>query len=354
MELPANREQMSTVSFVVPVRNEEEFVEACLQSLVEQRYPPADCEILVVDGRSSDRTREIVETICRRHPQVRCLENPAGIVPVAMNIGIRAARGEVILRADGHTTYPPDYAANCVKYLNETGADNVGGPCRTVPANESWGAQTVAAVLTSPYGVGNSRFRTCGEDGFVDTVPFGAFRREIFERLGMYNEKLVRNQDNELNARIRKAGGKIYLTRALSTCYHPVKTLPGLLQYGFNTSRWHLFTLRESKNSMRPRHWAPGAFLMLLLLLLPAFPWSGLARFSFFGLLCVHLLGGCYWSWHSKDKQRLSVALLQPFACLAFHLAYGAGTYFGLWYLFREPSQEPIRPGLAVKPKMNG
>jgi glycosyltransferase involved in cell wall biosynthesis len=353
MELPANPGHRSTVSFVVPVRNEEEFVGACLQSLVEQRYPTADCEILVVDGRSSDRTREIVETFCQRHPQVCCLENPAGIVPVAMNIGIRAARGDVILRADGHTTYPPDYAANCVKYLNETGADNVGGPCLTVPANQGWGAQMAAAVLSNPYGVGNSRFRTCGEGGFVDTVPFGAFRREIFERLGMYNEKLVRNQDNEFNARIRKAGGKIYLTHALSTNYHPVKTLPGLLKYGFNTSRWHLFTLRESRNSMRLRHWAPGAFLAVLLLLLAAFPVSGPARSSFFGLLGVHLLGGCYWSCRSKYKQRLSVALLEPFACLAFHLAYGAGTFFGLWYLFREPSMEPIRPGLSVKPRMN-
>src|SRR4029077_12107306 len=240
---------MTLVSFVVPVRNEEERIRPCLQSLVEQSYPASDYEILVVDGWSSDRTREIIEEICRKYQQVHYLKNPAGIVPTAMNIGIRAARGGVIIRADGHNVYPRDYAANSVKCLGLTGADNVGGPCVTVPADESFSARLVAAVLSSPFGVGNSKFRTSREEGFVDTVPFGAFRREIFARVGMYNEKLVRNQDNELNARIRKAGGKIYLTPALTTRYHPVKNFPGLLKYAFKTSKWHIFTLRENRES---------------------------------------------------------------------------------------------------------
>src|SRR5258708_582728 len=261
---------MTTVSFVMPVWNEEEYIRASLQSLVEQSYPAGDCEIIVVDGRSSDRTREIVEEMRERNPQVHCLDNPAGIVPTAMNIGIRAARGQVIIRADGHNVYPRDYAANCVKYLAETGADNVGGPWVTVAADESFSARLVAAVLSSPFGVGNSKFRTSREEGFVDTVPFGAFRREVFDRVGMYNEKLVRNQDNELNARIRKAGGRIYLTPTLTTQYNPVKKFLGLLKYAFKTSKWHVFTLRENSQSMSARHLAPAAFLILLFLLLPA------------------------------------------------------------------------------------
>src|SRR5258708_10265827 len=217
------------ISLIMPVRNEEEYISASLQSLVDQSYPVSECEIIVVDGRSSDRTREIIEEIRARNSQVRSLDNPAGIVPTAMNIGIRAARGEVIIRADGHNVYAREYAANCVKCLAETGADNVGGPWVTVAADESVGARLVAAILSSPFGVGNSKFRTSREEGFVDTVPFGAFRREIFDRVGMYNEKLVRNQDNELNARIRKAGGRIYLTPTLTTQYNPVKKFLGLL-----------------------------------------------------------------------------------------------------------------------------
>src|SRR5260370_13481776 len=145
---------MEIVSIIIPVRTEEEYLRVSLQSLVDQSYPASECEIIVVDGRSSDRTREIIEEIREKNPQVLCLDNPAGIVPTAMNIGIRAARGEVIIRADGHNIYPADYASKCVKYLEQTSADNVGGPWVTVPADDSFGARLVAAVLSSPFGVG--------------------------------------------------------------------------------------------------------------------------------------------------------------------------------------------------------
>jgi glycosyltransferase involved in cell wall biosynthesis/ubiquinone/menaquinone biosynthesis C-methylase UbiE len=342
---------MTTVSFVMPVRNEEEYIRASLQSLVDQSYPPNECEVIVVDGRSSDRTREIIEEMHERNPHIRCLDNPAGIVPTAMNIGIRAARGEVIIRADGHNVYPQDYAANCVKYLAETGADNVGGPWVTVAANKSFSARLVAAVLSNPFGVGNSKFRTSREEGFVDTVPFGAFRREIFDRVGMYNEKLVRNQDNELNARIRKGGGRIYLTPALTTYYHPVNGFLKLLKYAFKTSQWNIFTLRENKESMGVRHLAPAIFLMFLLLLLPASFANSAARALFVGIACAYVLSGFYFSLRAKTEGNWKVALALPFATFCFHVAYGAGTLFGFRYLFSQPSARPIRPGLPVQEK---
>jgi len=343
---------MTTVSFVMPVRNEEEYIRSSMQSLVNQSYPANECEIIVVDGRSSDRTREIIEEICEKNPRVRCLDNHAGIVPTAMNIGIRAARGEVIIRADGHNVYPRDYAANCVKYLEQTGADNVGGPCLTLAADESFSARLVAAILSSPFGVGDSKFRTSREEGYVDTVPFGAFRREVFDRIGMFNEKLVRNQDNDLNARIRKAGGGIYLTPALTTYYHPVKSFRGLLKYAFTTSKWHLFTLRENRESMSLRHLAPAVFLLLILLLLPASFASAIARLLLIGMMCVYLLTGFCFSLRSKTAGNWKLPLFQPFACFCFHMAYGAGTLFGLIYLFRQPSTVPIRPGLPIQEKV--
>ena len=340
---------MTTVSFVMPVRNEEEYIRVSLQSLVEQNYPANECEIIVVDGQSSDRTREIIEAIRERSPQVRCLDNRAGIVPTGMNIGVRAALGEVIIRADGHNVYPPDYAANCVKYLEETGADNVGGPWVTVAADKGFSARLVVAVLSSPFGVGNSKFRTSREEGFVDTVPFGAFRKEIFERVGMYNEKLVRNQDNDLNARIRKAGGRIYLTPVLTTHYYPVKNFQGLLKYAFKTSKWHIFTLRENRESMGVRHLAPGIFLMLLLLLLPISFVNATASAFLVGVLCAYILMGFYFSLRAKTEGNWDVAAVQPFATMCFHIAYGAGTLFGLRYLFRQPPVRPIRPGLPIQ-----
>jgi succinoglycan biosynthesis protein ExoA len=342
---------MTTVSFVMPVRNEEKYIRASLQSVLDQSYPAGECEIIVVDGRSSDRTREIIEEICRHNLQVRSLDNPAGIVPTAMNIGIRAARGEVIIRADAHNVYPQDYAANCVKSLEQTGADSVGGPCVTVPSDESFSARLVAAILSSPFGVGNSKFRTSREEGFVDTVPFGAFRKEIFGRVGMYNEKLVRNQDIDLNSRIRKAGGKIYLTPALTTSYYPVKNFLGLLKYVFKTNLWHIFTLRENRKSMGARHLAPAVFLILLLLLLPASFANVIARSVLTGVMCVYFLAGFYFSLRSKTKGNWDMAITQPLATFCFHIAYGAGTLFGLRYLFCQPPLNPIRPGLPIQEK---
>jgi hypothetical protein len=170
----------------------------------------------------------------------------------------------------------------------------------------------------------------------------------------MYNEKLVRNQDNDLNARIRKAGGKIYLTPALTTQYHPVKSFWGLVKYAFRTSRWHIFTLRENKDSMGLRHIAPAAFVMLLLLLLPAAFMSVYARAFLTATVGIYLLIGFCFSAHANVRGNLALPLVLPFAAFCFHMAYGAGTLFGLSYLFWAPSTKPIRPGLPVQERMKG
>jgi GT2 family glycosyltransferase len=180
-------------------------------------------------------------------------------------------------------------------------------------------------------------------------VPFGAFRREIFDRVGLYNEKLVRNQDNELNARIRNAGGRIYLTPVLTTHYHPVESFQGLLKYAFKTSQWHIFTLREGLESMGLRHLAPALFLILLLILLLASFVSGLALWFLIGILCVYILIGFSFSLRAKTEENGYLAFVQPFATFCFHTAYGAGTLFGLRYLFRQPSIRPIRSDVSVQ-----
>src|SRR5258708_30040688 len=156
---------MIIVSFVMPVRNEEEHIRASLQSLLDQSYPLSEYEIIIIDGRSSDRTKQIIEEIRNRHPQVRCLDNPPGIVPTGMNIGIRAAHGKIIVRVDGHSGYPRDYAANCIKSLEETKADNVGGPCITGAAEENLRPKLVAPVLNKPFGVGNSKIPRSRSEG---------------------------------------------------------------------------------------------------------------------------------------------------------------------------------------------
>jgi glycosyltransferase involved in cell wall biosynthesis len=337
------------VSIVIPMRNESEHIRSCLDSLVNQTFSHDKYEIVVVDGKSTDNSRHLVSLYEERTVSVHLLENPSQTTPFGMNLGIQAASGNIVIIAGAHTVYPADFVENCVLWLDRTGADVVGGPVETVIDGDYFGARLVMAILSSPFGVGNSKFRTSRKEGFVDTVPFGAFRREIFDRVGMYNEKLVRNQDNELNARIRKAGGRIYLTPALTTHYHPVKNFMSLLKYAFKTSKWHIFTLRENRESMGLRHLAPAMFLTLLLFLLSASLVRAVASAFLIGILCAYILIGFYFSLRSKTRGNWDVALVQPFATLCFHIAYGAGTLFGLRYLFGQPSIRPIRPGLSIQ-----
>ena len=176
-----------------------------------------------------------------------------------------------------------------------------------------------------------------------------AFRRNIFDRVGMYNEKLVRNQDNDLNARIRKSRGQD-LSHPRTDDFLPSRQeLPGLPKYAYQTSQWHFFTLRENRESLGLRHLAPAVFLIVLLLLLPASFLSALARSLLIGTMCAYFLAGFYFSMRPGNKRNFAVAFVQPFASFCFHVAYGAGTILGLIYLFRTPSAKPIRPGLAVK-----
>ena len=208
-----------TVSVVMPVYNEVKYIDKCIRSLLLQDYPVQNMEWIFVDGRSQDNTVRILNGYAELYPQlIRVLENPHKIVPYAMNIGIAASRGKYIVRLDAHADYTQDYISKCGHYLDTTDADNVGGVADT--KSNGFIGNAVAKMLSSKFGVGNSQFRTGGDSGYVDTVPFGAFRREVFSNYGGYDERLVRNQDNEMNYRIRKNGGKIYLSSDIHLTYY--------------------------------------------------------------------------------------------------------------------------------------
>jgi cellulose synthase/poly-beta-1,6-N-acetylglucosamine synthase-like glycosyltransferase len=330
------------VSVVIPMRNEEEYAEKCILSLLHQTYPGDRYEVLVVDGNSSDKSCEIVQRLQPSYPNLRLLHNPAGIVPTSMNLGIRSGRGEIVVRADAHTVYPDIYIERCVRYLNQTNADNVGGPIRTIAAGKSFGAQLVVAVLGNRFGVGNSEFRTSAREGYVDTVPFGTFRKDLFDRVGFFNEQLVRNQDNEMNARIRKAGGKIYLTPALTTDYFAPSTFEQLLRQTYRNARWHFFTLRQMRGALGVRHLLPAGFVLTLGLCGVLAFTTTWARVVLAVILLVHVLIG-YTFAARQPNARPVVRLALPFAFLAFHACYGIGTIAGLPFVITRPGTSPIR-----------
>ena len=200
------------LSVICPIYNEESRIEECILSILAQDYPKEDLEVLFVDGQSSDRTRDIIANYMLNYSFIKLLDNPKRIAPAALNIGIRASSGDIIMRLDAHAKYPANYFSLLVSKLKESGADNVGGVCRTLPAKDTSVCRAIAHAMSSPFGMGNSYFRIGSDhEMWVDTVPFGCFKREIFDKIGLFDEELVRNQDDEFNGRIIKNGGRILL-----------------------------------------------------------------------------------------------------------------------------------------------
>lgn len=343
------RPEPESVSVIVPMRNEIDYIKPCLDSLLMQTYEKTLYEIIVVDGRSSDGSSELLRTIQLKHPNLLLIDNPSGITPVGMNLGIRKARNQIIIVAGAHATYASDFLHKCVEVLRATGADVVGGPVTTIPGTDSLGARLTAAILSSPFGVGNSRFRTSKKEGYVDAVPFGAFRAEVFEKVGLFNEKLVRNQDNDLAARIRSVGGKIFLSPAILAHYVPAKSFGELLRQIYKKAQWHVFTLRQNVSALGLRHLAPALFVTLLLSLSAVALRESWARIGLVTVLLAYLFVGCAYSLANRAQYGSDVALLMPFACLLFHVAYGIGTLVGIRYLVGAAPTTPIGSGSPIQ-----
>lgn len=251
------------IIIILPIRNESRHIARTLESILAQDYPAEQMDILVVDGMSNDGTRQIVSEFAQRESRVHLLDNPQRIVPTAMNKGIRAARGAIIVRVDGHTVIERDYVRRCVEALSTTGADNVGGPMRA--ASDTWIGKAIVLATSSPFGVGGARFHYAETPGWVDTVYMGAYRREVFERIGLFDEELVRNQDDEFNFRLTQAGGKIWLDPQIRSTYFSRSTLRGLWKQYFEYGLWKVRVIQKHRRPASWRHLVPAAFVLALL-----------------------------------------------------------------------------------------
>ena len=318
------------VSVIVPCRNEERWIAPCLQSVLDNDYPHDRLEVLVVDGMSSDGTRSVVESFAEKFPQLRLVSNDRKITPTALNLGIAAARGSVIVRMDAHVEYPRDYISSLVALLEESGADNVGGVCRTLPANGSPIARAVALGMSHPLGVGNSHFRIgAAENRWVDTVPFGCYRREVFDRIGTFDEELVRNQDDELNLRLIKHGGRILLAPQIVCKYYARDSLPKLWRMYYQYGYFKPLVVRKLGGVMTARQLLPPLFVLSLVVTAVAAPWSRLGLIAFTAVAGSYLLA-------IAAVAAASVGRLGPAAAAALfavfptlHLSYGCGYVHG-------------------------
>jgi succinoglycan biosynthesis protein ExoA len=324
------------VSLILPIRNEANFIERGLRAVAEQNYPVDRMEVLVADGRSTDDTIAIVLQFAKSHPElkVRLLDNPGKIVPTGMNVALRQARGEIIVRVDGHCIVATDYVRNCVEHLQRDGVDGVGGPMETI--GETPMAKAIAIGMSSPFGVGNSAFRTTsGRSMLADTVPFPAYSRKIIERVGLYDEELVRNQDDEYNYRIRESHGKILLADDVRSTYFSRASLKGLWKQYFQYGYWKVRVLQKHPRQMSPRQFAPPLFVLGLLasaiLALPSIlrPLSVLRPLSLI-IPLLYLLANLLGSLYTAARRGWQYLPYLPVIFAILHLSYGLGFLVGL------------------------
>lgn len=319
------------VSIVMPVYNEEKYIKKCIDSLLLQDYPKENMEWIFVDGCSKDRTVELIQSYQSKYPLlIKILNNPHKIVPYAMNIGITNSFGKYIIRLDAHADYATDYISKCVYYLVNTDAENVGGVAETKATGFMGGA--IAKMLSSKFGVGNSQFRTNGESGYVDTVPFGAFKRDVFSKYGGYDERLVRNQDNEMNYRIRKNGGKIYLADDIHFSYYCRDSIKGISAMAIKNGMWNVITMRLCPGAMGFRHFIPFTFVISML----GLSILGFVHSLFWILLFVemtlYLLLDIIFS--AKQASGIKEFFVMMFLFPIFHISYGIGSLIGIVKLF--------------------
>jgi glycosyltransferase involved in cell wall biosynthesis len=322
------------VSVIIPCLNEAGFIGQCLESVLNGDFPSDQVEILVVDGASDDSTARIVDDYAARFANIRRLDNPRRNTPAALNIGLARARGEIVVRLDAHAIYPANYIALLVRWLEESGADNVGGVCQTVASGATPGARAIALALAHPFGVGNSWFRIgVREPRWVETVPFGCYRRSVFDRVGVFDEELLRNQDDEFNYRLIRSGGRILLVPEIISRYYARPTYQALWRMYFQYGLFKPLVIAKIGAVIRVRHAIPSilvaaialgfgfglwwpALLRLTALLVASY--AGVAMLA--ALVAVHRAGG---------ETALAPRLWAAFVTI--HCAYGSGFLCGLF-----------------------
>lgn len=328
---------MSFVSVIIPCRNEKKFISKCLDSIIKQDYPKDNLEVLVIDGMSEDGTKEISKSYAEKYPFFQLLENPKKFTPFALNIGIKAARGEIIVRMDAHAGYEKDYISKCVFHLMESGADNVGGAIKTLPAKNTLEARAVAYSLSSPFGAA-SDFRVGSQEvKSVDTVFGGCYKKEIFQKVGNFNEKLRRSQDLEFNLRLKKAGGKILLFPDIIVSYYPQATFKNFFKHNLGDGTWSIYPLKIIKTKFKLRHYIPLIFVVSLIFSLLLGVFSGFFTVIFSLILFFYLLAALYFSFKIAVREKdFRFFFLMPVAFFCRHFSYGLGSIFGLIKLIKD------------------
>jgi glycosyltransferase involved in cell wall biosynthesis len=326
------QESLPFVTVVIPCRNEESHIARCLDSIIANDYPKDRLEILILDGRSEDRTAEIVGRYAERYPMIRVIDNAQKHIPAALNTGIRNAQGDTIIKMDAHSTYEPDHISRCVAYQETYGAENVGGVCKMSPGSDTAVARAIVVGLGHPFGSGNAYVKVgVDKPTWSDTAAFGCFKKNLFLRVGLFDERLLSSSDMDMNMRIREAGGRILLVPDVVVHYCADSNLRAFLRHNFADGVWATYVLKFGSRGWSWRHWIPLVFVLGMLMPLvsyainPAFLWLSLVTAASYLAVCIGV--SLQIAFGAND---LTLALLLPLVFGVRHLAHGVGSLFGL------------------------
>lgn len=318
------------ISIVLPTRNEERYIRACLDSLIAFEYPKKLLEIIIVDGMSTDATRAILEEYVSHYPHMRVLDNPKKILAAGWNEGIKQSKGSIIFTLNGHGIFAPDYISACINAFDDyPDASNVGGIVKAIPASNTRLGTAITIVLSHPFGVGNSYLRI-GTDKprWADTAAFGGYRREVFDTIGLFNETLTRSQDMEFHVRMKKAGMKILITPKMHCDYYTRSGFSEYIRFNFWNGFWTTFPLSLSPMAFSLRHFIPLIFVLSLIATLLI----GLATKSvllFTALVSLYAGAAIFATLHALFSHPSLSVLFLPMLFPLLHISYGIGSLVG-------------------------
>ena len=325
------------VSIIIPCRNEEKFIGKCLNSIINNDYSKESLEILVIDGMSEDKTKEIVEKYTKQYLYIKILENPNKFTPFGLNIGVKNARGDIIIRMDAHSTYEKDYISKCIKYLNQYNADNVGGIWKIMPRTHTLINKAIVFASSSIFGAGDAYYRRGYSRGpkWVDTVFGGCYKKEVFEKIGLFNENLIRSQDMEFNLKLKRAGGKILLVPDIISYYYPKSNLKDFFRHNFSDGIWSTYPLKFEVRIFSWRHLVPLFFVssLILSLFFSFFFWQ--ARLFFDLIFGSYVFLSLFFSVKISFKKGFQYLFLMPIVFATRHFGYGLGSIWGIVKLLR-------------------
>jgi cellulose synthase/poly-beta-1,6-N-acetylglucosamine synthase-like glycosyltransferase len=324
----APEQELPFVSVIIPMFNEEKSAEKCLGSILDQDYPADRMEILVIDGDSTDRSPAILASMQEHHPNLRVIHNPRRLTVTSLNLGLAEARGEIYVRMDSHSHMESDYVRACVETLRRTGADNVGGLMRAVGVTPQ--GEAIALATSSRFGVGGARFHYAEEEQYVDTVYLGCYRMDTIRQLGGYDESMIIDEDDELNFRLTRRGGKVFLSPRIRSWYECRSSFRALWKQYFRYGKWKVRLLQKHGRLPSLRHLVPGAFTATLLGALLLWPLAPLGGWILVATLAPYLLVNLLASVALAAAGGWKHLPLLPLTFLVLHLAYGTGFLVGL------------------------